>query len=332
MRRTDLLKHVFSNYRRPFTNPCSKEYAGLVSYRAGKSQARSQAAIILLFAHHMLDPTLEMEIHNPEMSQYMAYADDRMCPIFGGYNNMEVNLPWVLHVINFFRSHFLLPYLGTMWATYTSLDSRQRPRGPDSDLVNGARPIGRRWNGTYSYLDRHDVLDIRSAGPDSGSLFDDRNLDKGDKSIQKLVIDFPESFATDWPEGFEQILHSLREPSPRRTRAQHRGGIPELETKSMREASRRFIGTGYDDEDFFSQGFLNPLPSQNGVPGFQRITMMKYFEDGNPFEDALWAYEGVVLPGSKIIVGRWWSYQPQEPENFVRIIRIAVHFTRLMLT
>ena len=23
--------------------------------------------------------------------------------------------------------------------------------------------------------------------------------------------------------------------------------------------------------------------------------------------DALWAYEGVVLPGGKIVVGRWWS-------------------------
>ena len=38
--------------------------------------------------------------------------------------------------------------------------------------------------------------------------------------------------------------------------------------------------------------------------------MMKYFvdEDSGVIDDAaLWAYEGVVLPGSRIIIGRWWS-------------------------
>lgn len=39
------------------------------------------------------------------------------------------------------------------------------------------------------------------------------------------------------------------------------------------------------------------------------MTMMKFFQDevGHVDIDALWAYEGVVLPGDQIIVGRWWS-------------------------
>lgn len=74
-------------------------------------------------------------------------------------------------------------------------------------------------------------------------------------------------------------------------------------------ASRRLEGAGYDDEDFFSAGWINPLPAQHNIPGFKRLTMMKFFQDENGLVDidALWAYEGVVLPGDQIIVGRWWS-------------------------
>lgn len=47
------------------------------------------------------------------------------------------------------------------------------------------------------------------------------------------------------------------------------------------------------------------------------MTMMKYFlTDHQSFdENALWAYEGVVLPGGQIIVGRWWSPEHVPVEN-----------------
>jgi len=66
---------------------------------------------------------------------------------------------------------------------------------------------------------------------------------------------------------------------------------------------------------YYSAGYLNPLPPQEGIPGWQRMTMMKYFitPDGAFDADALWAYEGVVLPGGQIIVGRWWS--PEEDSS-----------------
>ena len=49
------------------------------------------------------------------------------------------------------------------------------------------------------------------------------------------------------------------------------------------------------------------------------MTMMKYFKDQNDNIDfdALWAYEGIVLPGDQIIVGRWWS-----PEDPIRLDKI----------
>jgi hypothetical protein len=73
----------------------------------------------------------------------------------------------------------------------------------------------------------------------------------------------------------------------------------------------QFTGKGVDlDDDFEAIGWLNPLPDQHGIPGWQRITWMKHFEDDigqvGPDSDNLWAYEGVVLPGGRIILGRWW--------------------------
>jgi hypothetical protein len=60
-------------------------------------------------------------------------------------------------------------------------------------------------------------------------------------------------------------------------------------------------------------GWLNTLPPQGGIPGWQRITFMKHFTQDydHPNEDNLWAYEGVVLPGGRIILGRWWFASEQ---------------------
>jgi hypothetical protein len=71
----------------------------------------------------------------------------------------------------------------------------------------------------------------------------------------------------------------------------------------------QFTGTGVDlDDDFNAIGWLNPLPEQFGIPGWQRITFMKHFMDDfdQVEQDNLWAYEGVVLPGGRMILGRWW--------------------------
>jgi len=75
----------------------------------------------------------------------------------------------------------------------------------------------------------------------------------------------------------------------------------------------RFTGEGDDEEHFFASGWVTPLPSQPReedweIPGWKRITFMKHFiddEDGLD-QDNLWAYEGVMLPGNKLILGRWW--------------------------
>ena len=45
--------------------------------------------------------------------------------------------------------------------------------------------------------------------------------------------------------------------------------------------------------------------------------MMKYWTDnsGGMDLDSLWAYEGVVLPGGMIMVGRWWHPWVEDNED-----------------
>jgi len=113
-----------------------------------------------------------------------------------------------------------------------------------------------------------------------------------------------------WPESFEQRLNSKRKTIVPRTRAQCRApSAAETAPKSIRVS-----GDGIDQNDlFFASGWLNPLEEQQGIPGWQRITLMKHFDESH--NDDLWAYEGVVLPGGRIIVGRWWfaSEDPGTP-------------------
>ena len=129
----------------------------------------------------------------------------------------------------------------------------------------------------------------------------------------------------------------------------------------------QFSGSGNDAEPFHCRGILHPLPPQQQIPGWHRISMMKYFDplahpasmppqtgstwapfqsppsEGNvpyvPYkptgagynvgdkyqvdDDAqinpgCWAYEGVVLPGGMIMLGRWWS--PMDDTGYKRCL------------
>lgn len=140
---------------------------------------------------------------------------------------------------------------------------------------------------------------------------------------QTLRLDFPQDRNQPWPADFEKILRARSAPIQRgKTRAQARGvgsgGAPQGEPLAI-----RFQGTGNDaSAPFLASGWLNPLPPQQGIPGWQRLTMMKYYvddeEETSPvaaLRDSLWAYEGVVLPGGMIVLGRWWHPVPGRQDD-----------------
>lgn len=127
--------------------------------------------------------------------------------------------------------------------------------------------------------------------------------------MQSLKLDFVEGKPLRWPRLFEERLQSLRNVRPQ-VKAQERSK-PSKDARASATASGniQFSGNGVDlDDDFYALGWLNPLPAQYGIPGWQRITFMKHFMDDfdQVDQDNLWAYEGVVLPGGRIILGRWW--------------------------
>jgi hypothetical protein len=109
------------------------------------------------------------------------------------------------------------------------------------------------------------------------------------------------------------------EGSPRNvTRA--RGGpvyddwIPAFAPQRLK--CRELARVGEDDttDTFHADGWLTALPPQNGIPGFSRVTLMKYKLDASGSVQEPWAYEGVLLPGKQMIIGRWWQPFVQEAE------------------
>ncbi|KAF1989443.1 hypothetical protein K402DRAFT_452164 [Aulographum hederae CBS 113979] len=333
-----------------------------------KPQALLLAVQITLSAFTFsLAPEMSFKTWSFGESQRRAYGDIQRDQVVQGN---VVNLSWVAHVINFFKNHMCNPTDQTMFDAYSELPTEEQPSGWTEKLKNGAGNLGTYWKGTYAYLERNEMADIRSSSvlDDQDEIYTDKNIDGGARAIQTLTLEFPEKksdFTFPWPRQFEQILKSITPPPSTgfpRTRAQHQrfdgpnssptqlhtppatpSSRPYIDPRNPRAASRtpsphasrrnsptspttpgansnsaidtfinsnvRFQGKGWDEENFYSTGWLNALPSQQGIPGWQRMTMMKYFimEDGTFDNEALWAYEGVVLPGGKIIVGRWWA-------------------------
>ncbi|KAF2260824.1 hypothetical protein CC78DRAFT_384489 [Lojkania enalia] len=268
-------------------------------------------AIQLMCAHFLFSlDGFKQNILSFDLSQQLVYATSITAPIFTGPHKVEVNLVWVLHCLNFFRSYMVGDQV--MGKVIATMVDGERPSGWRGRLTDGAAPLSRHWKGTYAFLDEKELAAIRQMGEEDDCLFvSDRNVDDG--CVQNLNLEFAkdgEEFA--WPKLFEERLcsrgHGAAYTRPHtHTRAQHRF----LKPLELDPVGIHFVGEGDDDEHFYANGWLNPLPAQPRgceIPGWQRITFMKYFvdEQGAMEMDALWAYEGAVLPGGRIVLGRWW--------------------------
>ncbi|QDS74352.1 hypothetical protein FKW77_004743 [Venturia effusa] len=321
VKETNLMEVIFSRAPKAIRNP--------------KSKPKVDDQLLPLIQLVLSALSLRLEhgtVWSFDTSQRMCYMSSVAEPLFGGPGGTDVNVDWALHAVNFFRYHALRSEEATLHGPWKNLTKDNMglglPQLMKERLNNQNATIGHEWKGTYAYLLRHEVQKLRKQILGQGDYYQDKNIEAGEGAIQRLTLDFPSDAGSKWPKVFEKHLESLafhhdrlggHYPPPI--------GAPAPPTARMRRnrpassatlgTSLQFQGEGYDDENFCCAGWINPLPSQNGIPGWKRMTMMKFFknEQGLIDRDALWAYEGVVLPGDQIVVGRWWSPEGLDAES-----------------
>lgn len=173
------------------------------------------------------------------------------------------------------------------------------------------------------------------------------SIDHNEDGFQTLDLDFAPENCIPWPAVFDEQLNSFPSPHLLRKLSKYAADtIPRaasgylsppptpaskvsVDTQQKPRPERdyfQFSGTGVDADPYFCSGIIHALPPQRGIPGWQRITMMKIFgpdissaPSSQPasassastvpaaVDESCWAYEGVVLPGGMIMLGRWWS-------------------------
>lgn len=113
----------------------------------------------------------------------------------------------------------------------------------------------------------------------------------------------------EWPKNFETLLCGNPFEDPTQQRRAKRAKVVMKDTPG----AKQFWGSCRGSRRGHVFGRVHALTTQQGFHGFQRLTMMKYYTelDANGFEiyDPLqaWCYEGCVLPGGRMVIGRWWT-------------------------
>ncbi|MCJ1478978.1 hypothetical protein MMC13_007662 [Lambiella insularis] len=317
--------------------------------REGSEGIHEKAQLVRLVLAHLQLRAIPINAYCFEFSQQAVYGHPRDFPIFlDGFNRKKINTNYLLHIVNFFKYHITNEEEVTLFHPFAHLEADERPQSWDSLTGLGLQKLGTHWKGTYAYLDNQNlsITMIRLLTPGRNYHQDDLDIDLHDDGFSSLHLDFSRP-STHWPAAFERHLSAL--PSA----ASATGAGPASSSKTTKPPKpksgidyHQFQGHGYGAGKFRCAGTVTALPPQgpNGlIPGFQRITMMKWFDasdQDNPFfptddhldtssqqssivEDFLqlmslvgdlrnvdvdaWAYEGIVLPGGKIMLGRWWA-------------------------
>ncbi|KFX91484.1 hypothetical protein O988_07727 [Pseudogymnoascus sp. VKM F-3808] len=256
----------------------------------------------LCFAHLLLHP----DIFNIRSSIFMAsqehvYKCLTEAPLFTGRNKHEINFPWLLHVVNFFKFHLKTPDgEGILAHMYQQLEKSELPTAWTGKIKGGTQKLGPHWKGAFTFLREEDLELFRLAQhhenlvdetTDGNNGFQDLTLFSDLKSTPQLACP---PVMDDWLKGSPSGEYKDKISGER--------VMPQVQD---------FFGLGRSDGDYHLHGRVYGLPPQHGIPGFQRVSMLKYLPcvDGlyGTGRTSFWAYEGVVLPGGHIMLGRWWS-------------------------
>ncbi|EME49481.1 hypothetical protein DOTSEDRAFT_49736 [Dothistroma septosporum NZE10] len=265
--------------------------------------------IQVMFAPCLLSVEFGDDAYRYPETQQAAFS---VTPWLCGAYNLNVDMELVLRQINYWRYHIIRKAEYSLFEAFKDLEEKERPRFWQMQLEKGQKDrIGKRWKGAYAFCDDpEDVLHIRRIGDGLVDAFFNGE-ESNPEEFQDIQLQLQPEGESTWPTDFEKVLHSLKQPQAKVVTRSQKASIPADERDRWVSQSFRFAGDGVDAKGpVFYDGWLNPLPSQEGVPGWQRMTMMKYqiLDDESSIDlESLYAYEGIVLPGGQILVGRWWS-------------------------
>ncbi|TVY81499.1 hypothetical protein LSUE1_G004411 [Lachnellula suecica] len=249
-----------------------------------------------------------------DISQAQVYATSKAQPIFVGKVKQDINVRWLLHTVNFFKFHFKSGASeGIISDEYAALEHDQYPQPWIGLIKAGTQPLGRFWKGAHTFMDERDLVTFRQhLGP--GRIYSDATYPGDSFPDMEMFFDEQKFPSSAWPSVWEGLLRSNpffdmnappvdtsnRRASPRKGRAVPASKQPPILT---------FYGLVRGSKPAHFYGRLHALPQQQGLHGFQRLVLMKFYTDPNGGFDMsqIFCYEGCVLPGGRVIVGRWWD-------------------------
>ncbi|KFY51008.1 hypothetical protein V496_09025 [Pseudogymnoascus sp. VKM F-4515 (FW-2607)] len=284
---TDLLENAAGSVDRP--NP--------------KRVLRSLPMVIkLCFVHLILHPDFcNIRTNVFLASQEQVYTCLTKEPLFLGKNKYQINMPWLLHAVNFFKFHFKTPDgEGILAHMYQQLDKDELPKAWTGKVRSGTQKLGPHWKGAFTFLHEDDLEHFR-LGNLYGNVVDETT--DGNNGFQDLTLfsDLKNAPPLAYPPAIDEWLQG----SPK---GEYTDGVS---GEKVMPKVQDFFGLGRSDVEYYLHGRMHALPPQEGIPGFQRVSMLKYLPCPHGVygtdHTTYWAYEGCVLPGNQIMLGRWWS-------------------------
>lgn len=312
-----------------FVHHCS-EFRQLPKYsaRGAYPAVIAHTALQLVLGNYMLCVSDQHLGGTLESSQKVVYAHPMVKPLFTK-SKKNVNWDVAVHILNFFRYHATTEHEATLYQVFQNLGGEEMP-APWKNPLNAV-------NDEDDALSEDLTGDYQSASGKSSPFsrqFSSRR-DPGcisSRSLSRLRESrgIPSTPITDTMNDQELFLDfSPIDPQPVSDNITNRILRSLLQGPTLLDSHHRndnfaqdHIFTGHDiaDEPSTIAGILSPLPlltRATNIPGWKRITFL-YRPDLVPGEvslrrelfeteidDDFWCYEGLVVPGGGLMVGRW---------------------------
>ncbi|OBT54978.1 hypothetical protein VE04_05299 [Pseudogymnoascus sp. 24MN13] len=264
-------------------------------------QERLAMVVRLCFIHLLLHPQIcNIKTNVFLASQEQVYKCFIEAPLFLGRNKNEINILWFLHAANFFKFHFKTPDgEGILAHMYEQLDKSELPMAWSGKLKSGTQKLGPYWKGAFTFLHEED-LEVYRLGENYQNIVDETT--DGNNGFQDLTL-------------FSDLRSTPQLACPPEMEVWLKAGpkgeyTDKVSGEKVMPKVQDFFGLGRSDVDYHLHGRMHGLPPQEGIPGFQRVSMLKYLPcihgTYGTGLTSFWAYEGCVLPGNQIMLGRWW--------------------------